>query len=139
MTAGTDIARLADRFRRALDDEDYDVVKSMLTSNCHYHARNGILVGREAIVASYRDQSKVARRLFDAVEYASVVTKTDDQTAVIMFSDRLLSQGKEHVYRCHQMVHFGPGGLIDTIKHQELPDQREQLLRFCNALGICLT
>ena len=138
MTANPDIIELAQRFSRALDQEDYGIVQPMLAADCRYAARNEAVFGPEAIIASYRTQSALARKLFDRVEYSSAVSQISIDTASIVFSDCLVSDGNKHVYKCGQIVHVGADGVIDAIQHREFPGERARLLRFCADSGVSL-
>ena len=134
-----DIMRSALRFVHALDKDDYETVRSMLAIDCRYHARTETLIGRNAITASYRANSRLARRLFEQVEYSGAVIKVVRKNAHILLSDHLRHRGKEHRYKCVQIIHFGSGELIDSIRHKELPGQRDRLLRFCAGNGVKLS
>ena len=134
------IMEVARRFARALDRDDYETVRSMLAADCCYVARDETLFGRDAITASYRENSRLARALFDQVEYSSSVTESaDGRDAGILFSDHLRHRGGEHIYKCLQIIGLNSDGLIRSIHHQELPGQRENLLQFCALNGIELS
>ncbi len=133
------VSELALRFARALDLEDYSVLRALLAPNCQYEAPNGPIEGADAIVDSYRRAGKAARSLFDAIAFESALLATTTQTADICFVDRLTKSGRQHVYRCRQRLHFTPGGLVIYITHEELPAEREGFLEFCAAVGIALS
>jgi SnoaL-like domain len=138
---GTDnvgVLAVARRFARALDRENYDAVEGLLAADCGYQGPVRALLGPEAIVSSYRDQAALARQLFDAVEYHSEIATTGADTACVSFSDHIVSGGRKHVYRCRQLLHFRTDGLIDCIEHEELPEERDRLFRFCAECGVNL-
>jgi hypothetical protein len=137
-TENVDVLAVARGFAGALDRENYKAARAMLAADCGYQGPAGALLGPDAIVSSYRDQDTAARQLFDAVEYRSKITRTGADNACISFSDHIVSGGRKHVYRCRQRLHFRPDGLIDCIEHEELPGERERLLRFCAACGVNL-
>ena len=129
---------LALRFARALDREDYDVVRALLAPDCRYEARGGPISGADAIVDSYRCAGRTARSLFDTVDYESGLISAHANVADISFSDRLTKDGKQHLYRCRQRLLFTPGDLVSRIVHEELPGERERLLEFCHASAVIL-
>ena len=51
----------ARRFAAALDAENYETVRASLAAGCVYEAPEEMLVGPEAIVASYRENAVAAR------------------------------------------------------------------------------
>lgn len=133
------VSELALRFARALDLDEYDIVRALLAPDCHYETRTGPIFGADAIVDSYRNASKTARSLFDTVEYESAVPSAKADTADISFSDRLTKDGRQHVYSCRQRLFFDPGGLVRRIVHEELPGERQGLLEFCARCGVSLS
>jgi hypothetical protein len=132
------VPELALRFARALDMEDYDVVRALPMPDCHYETRSGPFVGADAIVDSCRSTSKMARSLFDSVEYESVLRSGKSDQVEISFSDSLTKNNRRHIYYCRQRLFFTPGGLVSRIGHEELPGERERLLEFCHASGVIL-
>lgn len=79
------VPELALRFARALDMEDYDVVRALPMPDCHYETRSGPIVGADAIADTYRSTSKMARSLFDSVEYESVLRSGKSDQVEISF------------------------------------------------------
>jgi hypothetical protein len=126
------ILESARRFAAALDAEDYEAVRASLGSGCVYDAPQGVLIGPEAIVASYRENADGARSRFAKIEYTSEVATAGPAPAeaVITFIDRVMLGGAWHEHRCRQHVRFGAGGLIEHIRHEELPGERERLQQF---------
>lgn len=120
----------ARRFASALDTEDYEAVLPTLASGCVYEAPQGVIVGPEAIVASYRENAVAARGRFAKIEYASEVAIGGPAEAVITFIDRVMLGGAWHEHRCRQHIRLGAGGLIEHITHEELPGERERLQQF---------
>jgi hypothetical protein len=138
MAATPSINEIAHRFAGALDREDYEAARAMLTPDCRYEGRTGTVVGPDAIVSSYRHHSATARRLFDTVEYRSEPQRIDDDTACVRFFDCISKHGQTHVYQCQQRLQLRSDGLIASIRHEELPGARERLLEFCAACGVTL-
>jgi hypothetical protein len=124
------ILESARRFAAALDGEDDEAVRARLAAGCVYEAPQGVLVGPEAIVASYRENTVAARGRFAKIEYTSEVAIAGPAEAVITFIDRVMRGGAWHTYRCRQHVRLDAAGLIEHIRHEELPGERERLQQF---------
>jgi len=124
------ILESARRFAAALDGEDYEAVRASLAFGCVYDAPQGVLIGPEAIVASYRENAVAARSRFAKIEYTSEVATAGPVEAVITFIDRVMLGGVWHEHRCWQHIRLGAGGLIEHVRHEELPGERERLQQF---------
>jgi hypothetical protein len=120
----------APRLAEALDVEDYFAAGATLAEGCVYHTGTTTLTGPEAIIASYRANGEAARRRFDRIEYASRVEPSGTSGAVITFTDRVRCGGAWHEYRCRQHVRIGEAGLVEEIRHEELPGEQERLHEF---------
>jgi len=129
-------AVVAKMFAQALDHDDFQSAGELISPDCVYHARNGLLVGRAAICASYSEASAWAKANFDLVEYESLVHPPVGQEVVITFIDHITREGKHHAYSCRQSVQVTHLGTINRIHHQELPGQREAVLAFMRLFGI---
>jgi hypothetical protein len=64
-----DVQAVVAEFADALDADDFDVVQRRLATDCVYLIGGQRHVGPEAVVASYRDGSHLARRLFEEVVF----------------------------------------------------------------------
>ncbi len=120
----------AQRLARALDAEDFALVRTLLSPACAYHAPDGLLIGPDAIVAAYGKNAEAARRRFEQIEYTSCVELSDPAAAVITFCDRVRIGGVWHEYRCRQHVRVGSEGLVEEIRHDEIAGERERLTQF---------
>jgi hypothetical protein len=122
--------RAARRLAAALDAENYDTVRACLSAGCVYHGPDGVRTGPDAIVASYRDNGTAGAGRFDRIEYESLVEAAGPAEAVITFTDRVWLGGAWHRFLCQQHVRVGASGLVEEIRHEELPGERERLARF---------
>lgn len=120
----------ARQFARALDIEDYATARSLLAIDCVYEIGEKTLVGIDDIIASYEKNSVEAPKRFDAIEYASAIESTGGREAVIAFTDRVRLGDAWHDYHCRQHVVVGMDGLIASIRHEEIPGERERLNAF---------
>jgi SnoaL-like domain len=124
------IVRTARRLAEALDAEDYSAAGAVLAEGCVYHTGTATLKGRDAIIASYRANGEAARGRFDAIEYASRVEASGPSEAVIGYTDRVRIGDRWHEYHCRQHVRIDETGVIEEIRHEELPGERERLQEF---------
>jgi hypothetical protein len=120
----------ARRLAEALDAEDYSAARALLAAGCIYHTGTTTLTGPDAIIASYRANGEAARRRFDGIEYASRVEPLGPAGAVITYADRVRRGGEQHEHHCRQHVRVSEAGLVEEIRHEELPGERERLQEF---------
>lgn len=126
----------ATQFAAALDAEDYGALQGLLSVDCEYVASSGVLVGPEAIIASYRKASAWAKANIDSVTYASSVRVADGDLAIVTFVDLLEGSGLRHSYSCEQSVAIGADGEIRRIVHLEIPGQRDAVDSFLRQIGV---
>jgi hypothetical protein len=124
------ILQSAQRFAAALDAEDYEGVRATLAADCVYHAPEGLQIGPDEIVKSYRQNGASARDRFEKIEYESRVEAIGPTDALITFIDRVTLRGAWHEFRCRQRIRIGAGGLVEQIWHEEIPGERERLRQF---------
>jgi hypothetical protein len=123
------------RLANALDAEDYGAAQACLAADCVYHRLSGVLTGREAIVASYRENAAAGRQRFDAVQYESFVESLGAGEVLITYTDRVRLGHRSHDFRCQQRIWIRVGGLVAEIRHEELPGERERLAAFLEVGG----
>ena len=145
MVSEDNVRAVAKAFADALDRNDFDQAASMLAASCRYDrtkaspTTEGTLVGSDAIVESYRRQDARARRLFDRVEYSSVVEAVDGMTAVIRFTDVLEKAAQRHSYSCRQRIAINDVTLIELITQQEdIPAEAVAVRAFMERVGFAL-
>jgi hypothetical protein len=131
-----DALAVATALARALDADDFVAAQALLASDCAYDAGAEVLVGPEAIVASYAENSRWARTTIENVRYESSVTAQTADTSAITYSDILDHRGEHHVHRCRQHVTIGPDGRVVAIRHEDLPGESEALDAFFARCGI---
>lgn len=127
---------LAQQFATALDQENYAALAQLLAPDCHYETAGGLLIGPEAIVASYREASTWGKAHLDAFTYESVIRVVSGGCAVVTFIDHLEHQGRKHSYSCEQSIALRADDKICRITHQELPGQRDVLEDFFRQAGL---
>ena len=130
------VSNVASRFAVALDTEDYETVAELLSIDCEYVARSGVLIGPVAIVASYREAGAWAKASISSVTYESSVRVVDEKFAVVTFVDHFEDSGLRHSYRCEQSLSIRADGKICRIVHLEIPGQREAADSFLRQIGV---
>ena len=121
---------IAERFAKALDGEEYEVARLLLSEDCTYLCRGELYVGPSAIIASYQYNGDVAESKFDSVAYESSVLGMPDGTALVRFTDHLTLKGKSLTFQCEQVLEVSNVPLVTGIEHRDLPGQREALAAF---------
>jgi hypothetical protein len=144
MSTDEKVRMQAKAFAESLDRNDFEAVAAMLAPACRYDlttaslTAEGTLVGADAILASYRSHDARAQRLFDRVDYSSVVEAVHGNTAVIRFTDVLQKAGATHRYSCRQRVTIDEHGRIDTIVHEDIAEETTAVQAFMKRVGVAL-
>jgi hypothetical protein len=139
-----DVKAVAQVFADALDHNDFERAATMLAPTCRYDltaasfSAEGTLVGPDAILESYRWHDARARRLFDHVDYSSVVETVDGVTAVIRFTDVLEKAGQRHTYSCRQRTTVNDAAFIELIVHEDIPAETVAVRVFMERVGVTL-
>jgi hypothetical protein len=122
---------------RALDGDDYETAAAVMADNVVYSIGDIVLHGREEIVASYREASAMARRLFDEVGYDHVVYPTEDpDTFRVAYSDILTVGGETLAHMAEQHVTVAPTAGVVQIVNVDVPGEREKVDDFLNRHGL---
>jgi hypothetical protein len=122
----TVVAELAD----ALDADDFDGVQRRLANDCVYRIGGQRHVGPEAVVASYRDGSQLARRLFDKVIFThEIVSEPSADSVLVDYRDELIAGGEWFSHRSRQRITV-EGGLVSRITDIPIPGEKEALAAF---------
>ena len=122
---------------QALDGDDYETAAAVMADDVVYIIGDRVLHGREEIVASYREASAMARRLFDEVGYDHVVYPTEDpNTFRVGYSDILTVGGETLAHMAEQHVTVAPGAGVVEIVNVDLPGEREKVDEFLTRHGL---
>jgi ribosomal protein S18 acetylase RimI-like enzyme len=136
-TSGSEPLRAsAERFTKALDEDDFDSAKAYLARSCRYLKGGKVLRGPETIIQSYREGSDRAKRIFDHVDYGSEILRVDGNRVTVQFTDLIQIKGQTIVYSSKQHLEFGEDGLIIRIVHEEIPGELEALQATLKRLGV---
>lgn len=128
---------LVERLAQALDDDDYATAASVMADRIEYSIGNQQLHGPEPVLASYRDSSEMAHRLFDRVEYGHHLMPTDDpNTFRVSYSDTLTVAGETLKHTAEQHVTAVPGDGVVRIVDVDLPGERDKVDGFMKRHGL---
>ena len=101
-----DLLQVAAALASALDADDFESVAEMLGDDVEYRIGDVVHQGPDAVVASYRNGSASARRIFEQVEYShEIIGLVGEHTVRIDYADDLSADG-EHIehHRAHPDV-----------------------------------
>jgi ribosomal protein S18 acetylase RimI-like enzyme len=126
----------AGRFAKALDEDDFESAKAYLAQSCQYLVGEKDLHGPETIIQSFREGSNKAKRIFDQVDFGSEILRVDGNRVTVQFTDLIHIKGQSLVYSSRQHLEFGEDGLINRIKHEEIPGELEALEAVLKRLGV---
>ena len=122
---------------RALDADDYEMAASVLSDQVEYSIGEDVIHGPAAILASYREASEMAHRLFDSVSYGHVVNATDDPLFFrVSYSDELTVAGETLKHMAEQHVTVAADEGVVEIVNVDLPGEREKVDEFMARHGL---
>jgi hypothetical protein len=122
---------------QALDADDYEAAAATMADDVVYTIGDRVLHGPEDIVASYRDASAMARRLFDEVEYDHEVFPTEDpNTFRVSYSDILTAGGETLAHMAEQHVTVSSESGVTNIVNVDVPGEREKVDEFLTRHGL---
>ncbi len=127
---------VAKRFAGSLDQDDFEQAQQWLCDNATYDTGKETLVGKDAILASYRASTERARRLLDRIAYESDVEVSDTGAISIRYLDHISHTGISFTHQCRQHLEFNDSYQIKHIRHEDLPGQQERLQAFCAQVGL---
>ncbi len=126
----------AERFAKALDEDDFESARAYLAQSCRYLTGKEVLKGPDAIIQSFREGSDKAKRIFDQVNFGSEVLGVEGNRATVQFTDLIQIKGQNLVYSSRQHLEFRADGLITQILHEEIPGELEALEAVLKRLGV---
>jgi hypothetical protein len=92
--------------------------------------------GPEAITASYRQGSALARRLFEAVAFSHEIVAVNERTVLVDFADVLTYRGDLLVHHSLQEFTVSRGGVITGIRDVSDPSERAKVQEFETRHGL---
>jgi hypothetical protein len=128
---------LVETLADALDGDDYVSAASVLSDQVEYHVGDRLLRGPKEVLASYRQASEMAHRMFERVEYGHrVIPTTDPTTFRVSYTDSLTVGGETLVHHAEQHVTVASGKAIVRLVNVELPGEREKVDAFLERHGL---
>ena len=119
----------------ALDADDFDRVAGHLHQDVEYTIDGSTHRGREAVVASYRQGSAAARRIFDQVDFSHSIVQQVGETVRVDFGDRLTADGEVFHHRSIQDITVDQDRRVTNIVDQPVEGQRARLDEFMSRHG----
>lgn len=126
---------IALQLAKFLDQDEFQAASRLMAANCVYSSPDGEIVGPKNIVASYREHSERAQKLFDSVIYKSEVKAIKDNTFEMIYTDIISKNGKTHNYSCKQIITIN-NQRIESIRHEEIPAEFERIKAFYKEIGL---
>ena len=125
------------QFGNSLDNDEYDIVRSLLDDNCVYFIGKDQLHGPIDIAKSYEDNMIEGRKKLDNLEWGRcTVEAINVSDYYIHFTDYLTHQSKSFTHRCKQKVTIGKQQKIVAIEHIEDPEAQNRLNKFYKSVGL---
>lgn len=125
------------QFGKYLDEDEFELAKTLVASTCQYEINGQILIGKDKIIDLYKTNMEAGKQKFDELIWGkSDVNTLSEMEYEIYFSDFLKHNGIEHNYKCKQKITINTNGLIEKIVHIELPGEKEKFLDFLKTVGL---
>ena len=129
--------QVAADFGTALDKDDFEYVKTLLTTDCQYFIGDTTLVGKNAIADSYEVNMIEGRNKMDKLEWGKSKIEIISETEYFVhFTDYLTHKGEKHVHHCKQKVSINTNGKIFKIVHINDAEEQQKLNAFYKRVGI---
>lgn len=125
-----------EQFAQALDGEDYQAARMLLSAKCIYNSTSGTRTGPAQVIESYKSNGDWAAAAFDSIRYESHVEPEANDEWMITFTDHIHHKGKHLVHKCGQILTVNQEGLIETIEHRDIRGEKEKLEEFLRDTGI---
>ncbi len=125
------------QFGKALDRDEFSIVRSLLEDACEYAIGEQKLIGPEAIANSYESNMIEGRKKLDKLEWGQCkVEQINDTEFYVHFTDYLMHKGEEYTHRCKQKIRVGVQNKIVHIEHISDPSEQERLDNFYKRVGL---
>jgi hypothetical protein len=123
------------KLTKALDANDFATASLFIANDCIYEIGSQYIVGRDKIIALYKENADWARTSIDDVVFESQVDAEGDGF-LVNYTDKITHKGMKHIYRCQQLLSFNKQGYVNKILHREIPGEKESLEAFETKAGI---
>ena len=133
------LKRIAVDFGRALDQDNFSLVASLVDEACIYELGDDWVIGPQDIAASYEKNMLEGRAKLDELVWGESgieeVSDRDDQF-IIHFTDHIKHQGQSFIHRCQQRVTVNKKLKIARIVHIDNEAESERLREFFKRVGV---
>lgn len=124
-------------FGRSLDQDDFELTKSVIADDCRYDIGDKTLVGPQAIAKLYEDNMIDGRKKFDKLEWGqSEIEKINEDQYFVHFTDNLTHKGELYVYQCKQRLTINEESKIISIEHIADKEATARLKAFYRRVGL---
>jgi len=131
------LKHIAQQFGTALDHDNFELVKTLLSKDCRYNIGEELLLGPDAIAGSYEQNMLEGRAKMDQLEWGdSTVEALEDGTCYVHFTDYLTHKGETYTHRCKQRVTIDDMGQIVRIEHMNDAEEWQRLQAWYRSVGI---
>lgn len=128
---------IAENFGNALDKDNFEMVKTLLTTDCEYFIGDTTLVGKDAIAGSYESNMIEGRNKMDKLEWGkSKIESINESEYFVHFTDYLTHKGETYTHRCKQKVSVNTDAKIFKIVHINNSEEQQKLTQFYKRVGI---
>jgi hypothetical protein len=123
------------RFADALDADDFETLAELLEAQAVYDSSDAIVHGSAAIVDSFRKNSEWGHASLDGLEFRHEI---DDEGAPmdVRFIDVARHNGEEIVIDHTMRVGLSPRGLIESLRLEYPPGEKERISEFFKRAGL---
>lgn len=120
-----------------LDQDQFDDAKKLIADDCQYIIGDEVLVGPNAICASYESNMIAGRKKMDVLEWGkSKIEEINENVFYVHFTDYLTHKSRKYTHRCKQELTLNENALIIKIKHIQNDDEQNKLNEFYKSVGI---
>ncbi len=128
---------IAVKFGLSLDNDEFNITKSLLDPGCRYFVGDDVLSGPDDICQSYEQNMIEGRKKLDKLEWGkSRVEAISGSEFCVHFTDYLTHRGKRHTHKCRQLLMIDDHRKITTIKHIHNQDEQERLDQYYMEVGL---
>ena len=127
---------IAKQFGTALDNDDFELAKRLLSPHCSYDIGDEVLHGPEAIAGSYEANMIEGRKKMDKLEWGQCTIETiEPGSYFVHFTDYLTHKGETYTFQCKQKLTVEADKIV-RIEHIHDADAWEHLQAWYRSVGI---
>lgn len=128
---------IAEIFGKSLDQDDYQLTRSVLDPDCIYIIGEQRISGPVEISASYENNMIAGRKKLDKLVWGkSWIDEISEDSFYVHFTDYITHKGKEYIHRCKQKLHVNNLNKIHRIEHVHDEDEHQRLQAYYQSVGL---